>query len=127
MQNRFRVWDKKLNKWLFRYNYGSLGGFNLWGETVLFGLLSTISLSRLNNLVIDTFTGIKDCFGKDIYENDIIDINSEKFVIQFDKGCFLFVMLKNKKLFNVYYHFNKNQLKNLKIIGNIHENSELLN
>ena len=111
MQNKFRVWDTKLKKWLFGYNYGSLGGFSLWGETVLFGQLSTISLSRLNDIVTDTFIGVKDCFGKDIYENDIIDINSEKFVIQFDKGCFLFVMLKNKKLFNVYYHFNKSQLK----------------
>ena len=140
MKNKFRVWDTKLKKWLFGYDYKNLGGFHLFGETVLFGQLNTISIERLNDLLVETFTGEKDQLEEDIYIGDIFEdmLNSGlKGVVKFGKyyNCFdkkevkqfgghigFYVEFTNDKIRNDLFYWTKNSSK----IGNIHDNSELL-
>jgi len=68
---KYRVWHKLKKEWLFGYEYPNLGGFSLFGEVVLLGMLSSISLDELNDLEVTEFVGKKDLKERDIYEGDI--------------------------------------------------------
>jgi uncharacterized phage protein (TIGR01671 family) len=95
---------------------------------------STFSLEQLNNLVdFEQFTGLKDVNGKDIYEGDILQPvisytkrNTGK-PFEVKKGNYVYGKWIAKdvssKGFGVdrYYFSNEMQL-----IGNVHENPELL-
>lgn len=84
------------------------------------------------------FTGLKDRNGREIYEEDILiekcDGYNNLFIVEFNKNGFYCLKSPNYKyrkneydspLFD-YCYISKNKVK-LKIIGNIFENSELLN
>lgn len=87
---------------------------------------------RSEGMVWEQFTGLKDKNGIDIYEGDIlkwISSTDEVFhnVVYFLKYRYRIKGTKNKKTF--HSDFNENQIFNHKceVIGNIHENPELLN
>ena len=74
--------------------------------------------------VYEQCTGLKDKNGKLIYEGDIVethDYTTEHSQIVFDKGCYV---LKSKDV-AMYEHLS-NYEKECEVIGNIHENPELL-
>jgi uncharacterized phage protein (TIGR01671 family) len=69
------------------------------------------------------YTGLKDKNGKDIYEGDIVlydDEHKEKHVISFGDGKF------GIKLRGEFWSFNVRYIDEYEVIGNIHENPELL-
>lgn len=73
---------------------------------------------------VEQCTGLKDKNGKLIYEGDIVethDYTTEHSQIVFDKGCYV---LKSKDA-AMYEHLS-NYEKECEVIGNIHENPELL-
>lgn len=136
-QLKFRAWDDKNKKWLFGYEYQNLGGFSLTGEVVLLGEISTPNLQDWNHINIDQFTGLEDKNGKEIYEGDILQgDNSVIYSVFYDEGAF---MAKVESLFlnsSKEDYLNKDafpypikymELSSISIIGNIHENSNLLN
>jgi uncharacterized phage protein (TIGR01671 family) len=79
------------------------------------------------NLQWDQFTGLKDKIGKDIYEGDIIAINDPAcdgvVFVAFEGGGFVLRQEDERSWLNNYPITNKN---NIEVIGNIHENPELL-
>jgi len=121
-QLKFRVWDKLQERYT-RCDEGYQGHYvlSLKGE---FHNLQNGSGGK--EYVVQQYTGLKDKNGKEIYEGDIVKATSnqyenENFVgkVIFDEGCFLTWV-------------NKNDIRgiwgedDIEVIGNIIENSELL-
>ena len=131
MPLKFRAWDNEKKVWLLGYEYPNLGGFSLFGETVLFGewgaVVNEFLFHRDNpeDLVVDLFTGRKDKNGKDIYANDI--------VVRYAKNDRGILYRKNNTVRLVEWRstfnetgFNIGNSSCLEVIGNIHENPGLL-
>lgn len=113
---KFRAWDKKYNKWLAK-------GFTLLGEVTCFDLIGmslqelepkTSTLERLNDVVLQQYTGQKDKKGREIYEGDVLD-NDNVVLWSNEQSCFFCgqvpLCMSNS---------------HREIIGNIHQNPELL-
>ena len=116
---RFRAWDKKHKE----YVYDVQNEFQKYGHMIC----ETLNFGQVLNddeLELEQCTGLKDKNGKLIYEGDIVethDYTTEHSQIVFDKGCYV---LKSKDV-AIYDHLSSYE-KQCEIIGNIHENPELL-
>lgn len=126
---RFRAWDNASKEWLLGYNFGSLGGFNLFGEVVVFGEWGNLADQyifernghKIADLKVMQFVGVKDLKGKDIYEGDIVRHGSLVAAVIFDAPQF-----------RAGIHSKVNMVHDIlngecEVIGNIYENPELLN
>lgn len=73
------------------------------------------------------YTGLNDKNGKEIYEGDILclDYTKNKWVIKYFGCGFRGEPLDENELLKGYYLTNNNYLQ-FEVIGNIHENPELL-
>ena len=77
-------------------------------------------------LTVEQYTGLKDKNGREIYEGDIVTLNGEWeeiehgdcSIVTFENGCF--------RVGNGYENEAGSYLSDWRIIGNIHENPELL-
>lgn len=122
-QIKFRAWDDGKKKWI-----DGMVGFSVVGEMMMMGewahVLSKYFPDRLNDIIIEQFTGLVDDNGKEIYEGDVLRCGEYDliYLVSFHKrGAF------------IAHHFNNIDdfffLDDMtfQIIGNIHENPELLN
>jgi uncharacterized phage protein (TIGR01671 family) len=108
----FRAWEEKLKEWLCK-------DFHILGECMMSGLFFDRPLERLNDISIEQFTGLHDENGKEIYEGDIDSLYGN---IYYDGevGSFGFFV-------DGIGFVPMMDIKRYLIIGNIHENPELLN
>lgn len=118
MQDRFRVrgWS------VFDSGYCDNIQNTLFGEEDNMTLLDAISKGLVNEIIPEQCTGLKDKNGKLIYEGDIVRVDGKVYyidpltlVVGFHNGAFM-----------VGDRFIDNNSKFMEIIGNIHENPELL-
>ena len=81
-----------------------------------------------DNFIIEQYTGIKDKNGEMVYEGDIVlDCydGDDAFIVEWDKDTASFVLTDTEHILNVSFDIFCPD-KDLEIIGNIHENKELL-
>ena len=126
---KFRIWDEEENEWLCESDDDALTyyGFSLLGECMMVQSPRKWTVKG----VIEQYTGLKDKNGKEIYEGDILGGIWEGGYIAWCDKC--------KQL---QYHISSNECMaclgdvkwyelveddgKLEVIGNIHENKELL-
>jgi hypothetical protein len=116
---KFRVWDDKL-KIIFSPD-NQIGG--LWSIKE-----SHNGIIKYKDGILMQFAELQDKNDKDIYEGDILKHNDNLYYIKFSKNqrVLLLRMIDSKTNWRSLEWCN-NVKKYIEIIGNIHENPELLN
>ncbi len=129
---KFRAWDDTKKEWTFNIkvniniteSVGSRTG-NIWMK----------SARKFHKVVIEQYTGLKDMHGKEIYEGDIVfdkrcriytglPSDNHTYIVKWEERIATFVLYHTGKYSNSFVMFK--DYKDLEVIGNVHENPELL-
>ena len=115
MTDRFkiRVWDKEFNQYWTDEEIKENAAWLLFPDN-----------DNIENIEIEQCTGLKDKNGKMIYEGDILsDYDGFKFLVRWNdlelKYVFIPVLKNNTEDLDIYPN-------ECELVGNIHENEELL-
>lgn len=128
----FKAKRKDNGEWMEGYylNVAKINHFICTGKIKLNGAVKGILAPEMYEIDPDTlcqYTGLTDKNGEKIWENDIVDTfeeSSKEFlrnVVKFKDGCF--------KVFKKHYlsmHMDSYERTDLKVIGNIFDNADLL-
>ena len=120
---KFRAWDTE--------GGGFIAGFNMSGFSNYAGGLPQIqqfsTVWDRNSFILEQYTGLKDKAGKEIFEGDLVSgwvhNPSEVFVVKFKASKFSCGFKAQRSNDGGYTDI---WYDGFKIIGNIHENPELL-
>lgn len=102
---KFRAWD---NECKVIRDYDELKGL-------------TLDALDASDFKLEQFTGLKDVNGKDIYEDDILENRKYRSIVKFANGKFLADLIETIQTFDLI-----GETHGSKVIGNVHENPELL-
>lgn len=146
-QIKFRGKSKDANEWVFGDFFDTRhSAFCNYMPTIIEnGGITPIDFYLVIPETVGQFTGLTDKNGKEIYEGDIIKFqkysnyddehsNLKRHIAKviFKEGCFCWDILKEGSQSDFHYSYKTEPLKNtcttwgLEIIGNIHDNPELL-
>lgn len=117
---KFRIWNKNTKQFIIDEQ----------DKTVSFSLItwayyaSVNMLSNIDYLVIQQFTGLKDCNGKEVYEGDII-----KYIYEYgkdDKEESYEIVSYEAGAFSCCGFVDPTDTINGEVVGNIYENPDLV-
>ena len=135
-QLKYRVWDIARSKLEYpemdKYkptdeHYNHVAGYYLLNQMGILFCNDGIELDDWHTgFIITEFIGLKDNKGKDIYDGDIVKWSGQKkpLVVKWDNEIACFVLTKDG-LARPYY-FGLIVLSDIKVVGNIFQNSKLL-
>lgn len=114
---KFRMWDKELQSFDMNKDINIYTDFPEGIKHITY----FVGAVAMSGVCIEQFTGLKDKNGKEIYEGDIIDfwLSNGYGVVEF-KNCQWVSTMKDKDD-TILTNFS-----DIEVIGNIHENKELL-
>ena len=121
---KFRAWHKPTRRlfdvWCYTPEY-------VFENSEVDGVYaSPTNPARIEDCILMQCTGIKDRNGKLIYENDLVKEISEEveedMLVAFDEDDAMFALVSSTDEYNFSLFYGED----LEIIGNIHENPELL-
>jgi len=110
---RFRAWNKEKREMLYGVEEGRYG-------------LSFLEIIQSDNYIVEQYTGLRDANGRLIYEGDIVWLENEDEYeyakIVWDENLAQFAILTHIE----YFSFDNMFPTEMQVMGNIHENPELL-
>lgn len=126
---KFRVWHKKYKEHfnimeLQFTNNGKISNIMLWNDE---HTGANFRVKNIDDIIVEQYTGLKDIDGKEIYEGDIVkgylieDDKVETIIGTINRISGYIVDIKDTNMFMWVVDMEK-----LEIIGNIHENGDLL-
>lgn len=141
---KFRAWDKELNIMcdvaVINFYYGNVvllakneeqrKLFQEMNKKALIECDDRLSVS-INEVVLMQYTDLKDKNGKQIYESDVVKLNTFKGVkkgtVIFKNACFWVLVKEFNTVSNVLFPLHDNEgYTKFEVIGNIYETSKLL-
>jgi len=125
MKKEFRVWDKLRKRYIVSDMFGSY-------VYIALGYRGSELCVSKSDLILEQFTGLKDKKGKEIYEGDIIKYTEKMHEHGDEQECIAAVMydetaasfaMGREEIWNYFFDYG---ILNIEVIGNIHENTELI-
>jgi len=137
---KFRIWDKKEKRFYTAENTCmmnvTLDGKNTVIEWIGGAIKFVFQKPEEAGIILQQFAGVLDKDGREIYEGDIIEFHSgypnqndssfykSQAVVEFKDGAFWPRPIYDTNDEDTWYDY---ELKDLRVLGNIFENIDLLN